>query len=179
MISLADLTSIGKVNKTHGIDGEMSVSVFDAGVAEAVRPGECMLFEIDGIFVPFFVGSVRPKGKESLLITFEGESSREAVAAFVGKDVYMQRGWVEKVADDTDPADGLYAGSLIGFRAITTDETVIGVIEDIDESSDNPLFIVRNHDSGRSCLIPIVDDFIVEIGDNNVVFDLPDGLLDL
>ncbi len=179
MIRRADLTAVGSVNKTHGIDGELSVSVFDAGVAGALAPGDCMLFELDGIFVPFFVASVRPRGNESLLITFDGESSREAVASFVGKEVYMKRERVEEVADDEDPEGGMYAGSLIGFKAIGMDGTELGVIEDIDDSSDNPLFIVGRPNSDKPLLIPIVDDFIVDISDDTITFDLPEGLLDL
>lgn len=179
MISRADLTVVGKVNKTHGIDGELSVSLFDSLVADAVTPGSCMLFDIDGIFVPFFVGAVRPRGNESLLITLDGETSREAVASFVGKQVYMQREWVEEISDESDPSDGLYAASLIGFNALNIDGVMIGRIADIDDSSDNPLFIVENEADGKTCLIPIVDDFIEDIGDDSIVFDLPEGLLDL
>lgn len=179
MISRADLTVVGKVNKTHGIDGEVSVSFFDSMVADGIGPGSCILFDVDGIFVPFFVGSLRPRGNESLLISFDGETSREAVAPFVGKDVYMQRKCVEEMCDESDLSDGLYAGSLIGFKACTAEGLMIGKIEDIEDSSDNPLFVVKNEDTGKTCLIPIVDDFIVEIGDDAIVFDLPEGLLEL
>ncbi len=179
MIERGDLALVGKVNKTHGIDGELSVSLFDAAVADIIEPDDCLLFDIDGIFVPFFVGSVRPRGSESLLLTLEGESSREAVASFVGKDVYMKRERVEELADDEDSGEGMYAGSLIGFKAMTVDGDEIGVIDDIDDSSDNQLFIITRNDSEKPLLVPIADDFIIEIGDDVIVFDLPDGLLDL
>lgn len=179
MIERSDLAFVGRVNKTHGIDGELSVSLFDADVIDGIVPGDCMLFDIDGIFVPFFVESVRPRGNESVLVSFEGESSREAVASFVGKEVYMKRARVEALASDEDSDDGMYAGSLIGFRVLMSDGSEIGVIDDIDDSSDNPLFIVSRSDSGKPLLIPIADDFIVGIGDDSIVFDLPDGLLDL
>ncbi len=179
MIERADLALVGKVNKTHGIDGELSVSLFDAGVAEGVEVDDCLLFDIDGIFVPFFIASVRPRGNESLLITLDGESSREAVASFVGKDVFMRRDRVEELAEGEEEGDGMYAGSLIGFRALRGDGIEIGGIGDIDDSSDNPLFIIRSEESDKPVLIPIVDDFIVEIDDDTIVFALPEGLLDL
>lgn len=179
MITRADLTAVGKVNKTHGIDGELSISILDVYVAEAIQPGDCMMFDINGIFVPFFVADVRPRGNESLLITLDGETSREAVASLVGKDVYMKRELIENILEDTESSDGLYAGSLIGFKTCTTDGSMIGIINDIDDTSDNPLFIIKNIETGKSYLIPIVDSFIEEIGDDFIVFNLPDGLLDI
>lgn len=178
MISRADLALIGKVNKTHGIDGELSVSVFDSAVAEGLVVGDCMLFDIDGIFVPFFIANVRQRGSESLLITFDGESSREAVTPFVGRDVFLRRERVEVLSGDEED-EGLYAGSLISFKAMDVHGNFIGVIEDIDDSSDNPLFIVSRSEIDRPLLIPIVEDFIREISDDTIVFVLPDGLLDL
>lgn len=178
MIGREEVVIVGKVNKTHGIDGELSVSVFDAAVADALEHGDCMLFDLDGIFVPFFIGSVRPRGNESVLVTFDGESSREAVAPFVGKDVYMKRERVVELSDD-ETDDGMYAGSLIGFKAFSAEGEELGLIEDIDESSDNPLFIVARKGSDKPLLIPIVEDFIVEITGDTIVFSLPQGLLDL
>lgn len=179
MITRADLTAVGKVNKTHGIDGELSISILDVDVAEAIQPGDCMMFDINGIFVPFFVVGVRSRGNESLLITLDGETSREAVASLVGKDVYMKRERIENILEDIESSNGLYAGSLIGFKTFTTDGSVIGIINDIDDSSDNPLFIIKNIETGKSYLIPIVDSFIEEICDDYIVFNLPDGLLDI
>lgn len=178
MITRADLDLIGKVNKTHGIDGELSISVFDPTLADAIDVDDCLLFDIDGIFVPFFIDGVRPRGNESLLVTFDGESSREEVSRFVGKDVFMRRDRVEELAGEASD-EGMYAGSLIGFHAVLSDGSEIGSIEDIDDSSDNPLFIVGRGEGAKPVLIPIVDDFIVEISGDRIVFDLPDGLLDL
>lgn len=178
MITRADIKAVGKVNKTHGIDGELSVSFFDEEVIDALHPDDCLFFDIDGIFVPFFVKTVRPRGNESLLITLYGEMSREDVTVFVGKDVFMGRDWLANVLDE-DSAEGLYAGALIGFFALTVEGNVIGRIVDIDDNADNPLFIIKNSETEKSSLIPIVDDFIKEIGDDSIVFDLPDGLLDL
>lgn len=179
MITRADLDLVGKVNKTHGIDGELSISMFDTTLADAIDVDDCLLFDIDGIFVPFFIDGVRPRGNESLLVTFDGESSREAVTGFVGKDVFMTRERVMELTGDAATDDGIYAGSLIGFRAVSADGAEIGVIEDIDDSSDNPLFIVGRGEGEKPVLIPIVDDFIVEISDDRIIFDLPEGLLDL
>lgn len=179
MITRADLDLVGKVNKTHGIDGELSISVFDPALADAIDVDDCMLFEIDGIFVPFFIDGVRPRGNESLLVTFDGEATREAVTCFIGKDVFMTRERVMELTGDTATEEGMYVGSLIGFRAVSVDGAEIGVIEDIDDSSDNPLFIVGRGENEKPVLIPIVEDFIIEISDGRIIFDLPEGLLDL
>jgi ribosomal 30S subunit maturation factor RimM len=49
MIKDDQIISIGKVNKTHGIKGELSVLTYaDIDMLEL----KCIIFDIDGIYVP-------------------------------------------------------------------------------------------------------------------------------
>lgn len=177
MISLGDVILVGRANKTHGINGELSVSFFDEDVMDSLESGYCLIFLIDGIYVPFFVEDVRPRGAETLLISLEGETTKEEAAVFVGKDVYMRKSDVEDIVSD-DEGDGLYAAQLIDYEVYAGDRK-IGVITDIDDNPDNPLFVVKAGDN--NILIPIVDDFITDIDPDarRIEFDLPEGLLDI
>ena len=59
MITPDILTSIGTFFKPHGIKGEISATLdYDIDPSEL----RCIVLEIDGIIVPFFVDSRRPKG---------------------------------------------------------------------------------------------------------------------
>lgn len=180
MISEKDVSVVGKVNKTHGINGELSASFYDEAVMDAIEPGFCLIFCIDGIYVPFFVNEVRPKGSETLLISLDGEDSKEEVAPLVGKEFFVLDSVLADLHVDTDDDSGLYAAQLIGYEVYTADG-FIGKITDIDDNTDNPLFIVSDAAGQNIFFIPIVDDFITDIDqdDKRIEVDLPDGLLDI
>lgn len=185
MISPEDLTAIGIVNKTHGIKGEMSVTIYDDRVRGIIDTGFCVVFVLDGLFVPFFVDSARPRGNESLLVCFDGQDSREACSVFVGLEMYAMTSALESMgvsAEDGDAGDeeGFYAEDLIGFRAFDGDRE-IGVVDDVDDSTDNPLFIISRTSGQGSVFVPVADELISEVNESGrvIVFNLPEGLVDL
>ncbi len=185
MITKSDVVKVGQVNKPHGVNGEFSASFYDEAVVENLDTGDCLLFELQGLYVPFFVSEVRPRGNESLLVSLDDETTKEAVSAFTEKEIYMTREAVAKMKgiDRDDPAveEGLYAAQLIGYKAVDVDNNEIGTIKDIIDSTDNPLFVLKTPGSKSDVYVPITDDFIDDIDgeEHTITFVLPDGLLDL
>lgn len=181
MISASELALVGKVNKTHGVKGELSISFFIDSPQDSIEVGDCLVMDIDGIFTPFFVASVRSRSAEALLIAFDDVDSQEEASQFVGKNVYFVG---DEDSDDSEDEDGMYAGQLIGFKAMHINDAgkpeLIGEIIDIDDATDNVLFIVELED-GKTAYIPVADELITEISQKNkaITFDLPTGLLTL
>ena len=59
MITREELIAIGHYNKTHGVAGEISATIdVDMSLLESLS---CLVSDLDGIFVPFFVNACRPK----------------------------------------------------------------------------------------------------------------------
>ena len=84
--------------------------------------------------------------------------------------------------DDIDEDDrGLYASDLIGFTVIddATRQTV-GEITDINDSTENVLFVVATP-SSATVYLPVADEFITEIDTDRRILrmNLPEGILDL
>lgn len=180
MIRRSDLALIGRINKTHGIKGELSISFFDEGVADALAENSCLIMDMDGIFTPFYVKGVRPRSAEALLVTFDGYESQETVAPWVGKDVYAERDKMPAQAEsDDNDDDGLYAGQLIGYHALDSQDQHIGEIVDIDDATENVLFVIEGED--KTYYVPVVDEFITEIDTEHSIirFDLPEGMLQI
>ena len=73
-----------------------------------------------------------------------------------------------------------FVEDIIGYEMVDDTLGHIGVLEGVDDSTDNPLFVVRD-DDGQEILIPLHEDFIEEIDDDGKVvrLDLPNGLLDI
>lgn len=74
MILRTDITEAGVFNKPHGIKGEISATLdFDIDLSDV----KCIVLDVEGIFVPFFIVSVRPKTSETVLITINGIDSEQ------------------------------------------------------------------------------------------------------
>lgn len=164
--------AVGKVLKTHGIKGELNVELTDnAEPDEDFATGNAVIVEIDGLDVPYFVGSARPRGSESILLTFDDLTSDSEAAALVGHTLYVY-------VDPEEADDGLTAGELIGYTLIdhNTGEK-IGEVQELTELTADAWYFQL--DDGR--LIPAVNEFIDDIDHEQHTVDvtLPEGLLEL
>ena len=169
MIREQDVYKIGRVGKTHGVNGELQVQVND-DVFDRVD-SEYLILRIDGIFVPFFMEEYRFKSEEIALVKFCDIDSAEKARELTGCDVFFERDRAE--ADDHEMT---YA-ELVGYTLCdaSTDKEV-GKIAFVDEATDNILFELED---GR--LLPASEELIVEIDQvsHTVVLVIPEGLLDL
>lgn len=173
MISNDEIAYIGTVNKTHGIKGELSV-VFDS---DEVDPAalRCLVFDMDGINVPYFVESARRRGNASWLVLLDGVTSDAEALHFVGKDIMALRADLPDDGENAD--DGFYIDDLVGFTLLDTDGTVVGSITDYDDSTINTLFAVEQND-GSQIFVPAAADLITDVDPERqtVTIDLPTGL---
>ena len=75
MIEEKDIVQAGKFLKPHGLKGELNAVLdYDAEILEEDYP---LIVDMDGIYVPFYAESVRPKGHFSSLVKLEGIDSVE------------------------------------------------------------------------------------------------------
>lgn len=181
MIRQSDLIPVASVNKTHGIHGELSVTI-DSDIC--LSEGSCVITPVDGIFVPFFIKSIRHRHADTFLITLDGIDSDIRAAEFTGADLYIISDDLKhlsvSVEADDDSDEGFFASALIDSTLADTDGTEIGRIADIDTSTPNTLLIVVRPD-GSSVMIPLADDLIQSFDpeEQKLVMDIPDGILDL
>ena len=177
MITREELILIGHYNKPHGVTGEISATV-EVDI-DVLRQLSCLVNEMDGIFVPFFVNSCRPKSSETVLLTIDGISSEQEVSRLVNHDIFALKRDYRQESEDED-ADGYPLDFFIGFEIRDTDGTTIGTITDVDEQTENAIFIVSRDDVSE-LMVPASDDLIVEfdLDKKLMVMDLPQGLLDL
>ena len=176
MITREELIAIGHYNKPHGIAGELSATLdVDFDVLESLT---CLVSDIDGIYVPFFVNACRPKSSETVLLTIDGIDSEQEATRLVNRDIYALKRDYNQASDDAD-ADGYPLDYFIGFELQDSDGTVVGEIIDVDEQTENAIFIIQNGDN--QLMVPANDDLIVEfdIDKRVMVMDLPQGLIDL
>lgn len=172
MINPADTYKIGSLTRTHGLRGELQFvftdDIFDRADADH------LLVEVDGILTPFYIEEYRFRSDSSALILFEDINTVEAAQPLVGCDVYVERSLAGD-APDEEPS----LRSLIGFHIQTEEGTEVGEIVDIDDQTENLLFVVEHGE--REVLIPAHEELITQWQPDarRIVMRLPDGLLEL
>ena len=174
MIRQEDCYKIGKITKPHGLKGEVNF-MFTDDIWDRVE-SEYLICDVDGILVPFFLEEYRFRSDSTALLKFEDLDTADDVQFLVNSDVYFENKFVEE-----SEADEVALNFFIGFKMLDGDNnTEIGTIVEIDDKTENWLFIVERPE-GSEVMIPAHEEFIKEIKQETkeMVMDLPLGLLDL
>ncbi len=175
MINSEQLTEAALATRTHGTRGEIQADPYVS--PEFFIKGRCLIIEIDGIFVPFFISNVRPKGS-MLLLTFDDFDSAEKAKEITGKTLYAL---TEEVPEtDIDDNDAIRIDELEGYSVIDEDETILGRVMRVDYSTANALLILETSD-GYDLFIPAAEGIITHINpqEQTIHVSLPEGLIDL
>jgi len=172
MIAKDDVFPIGQVIKPHGVNGEMSFAfttdIFDR---EEVP---YFVFELEGLLVPFFLDEYRFRSETNGLLKLDGVKTEEQAKIFSGLTIYLPKTFLEKVEDNEIELD-----YFVGFSLIDEESGLLGVVSEVDQSTDNVLFVIEKPDD--ELLIPAGEEYIQNIDhEKKIIYvKLPEGLLDL
>ena len=109
---------LGRITKISGYEGAVAVKL-EKNFIDNIPRLEAVFLEIDGRPVPFFVSDYEYNGADILKLSFSGYDSIEKIGEFTGCRVYLTTG-----KPDSRQADDIL--SLIGYKVLNTDETVLG-----------------------------------------------------
>jgi 16S rRNA processing protein RimM len=162
------------MGKAHGLKGEINFQFTDDVWDRA--DSDYIICEVDGILVPFFIEEYRFRSDSTAIMKLEDIDSIEQAQMLVNSPVFIEKKYQEELGEDE-----VSLHYFIGFKMLDGDDGKdIGTIIDIDDQTDNWLFIVERPD-GTEVMIPAHEEFISEIRqeDKTMVMDLPLGLLEL
>ncbi len=167
MILEKEIFKAGKINKTHGVNGELNCAID----ADTIDRAEYMVLDMDGIFVPFFISNIRVKSSNAVLLTLEDIETETDARNLVGKDIYLP---IHLMSDE----DMLSYEYFVGFTVINADEK-LGEISFVDDQTVNILFGISAEDG--DILLPAVEDFIMEVDNENKILytNYPNELVEL
>lgn len=171
MIELHEVQRMGYVLKTHGVNGELVVSVpADMDWSEDT---DYLVCSMDGILVPFFIESIRGKSSTNILVKFDDIDSVEQARKFQGVVVYLPNEYVENNLDQ------MSWSTFIDYKVEDAVAGYLGDIVAVDDSTMNVLFLVKQGDRER--VIPANDAWIESIDCVNRVikYNLPEGVAEL
>ena len=172
MILKDDVFPIGQIVKPHGVSGEMSFN-FTSDVFDS-EDIPFIILEMQGILVPFFIEEYRFKSGSTGLIKLDGVTTDEKARTFSGLTIFIQKKYLDKVEDAEIELD-----YFVGFSLIDVETGLLGVISEVDQTTDNVLFVIPTKDD--ELLIPAGEEYIEEIDHDKKIISvrLPEGLLDL
>ena len=169
MIQQEEVYKIGRLDKPHGVKGELSF-LFDDDVFDRTD-ADYLVLCIDGILVPFFIEEYRFRSAETALMKFCDIDTLEQARELTGCDVFFPR----SLSDDD--GDMVSWAEIVGYSLVDAHTgKVAGKIASVDNSTINILFELED---GK--LIPASEELIADVDrDGRVItIELPDGILEL
>lgn len=163
---------LGRITKPHGIRGEVKAHLFSGQPENFLHYRDILLGpENSEEKIPYRVDKVRIQGKQ-VLLQFAGCTTRSEAESLVGRQVWLRR------EDLPEPGDGeFYLMELEGKKVVTADGQVLGQVTGVLQNPAHDILSITGQH--QEYLIPLEKSFIVRIGDDEVVLDVPPGLLDI
>ena len=165
--------AIGRVSKTHGVDGALKLKIKDRywdDFAEA----KVLFVESAGKVVPYFIEEFR--GGHDPIVKFEDLDQREPAQALSGKELFMRESDLLPEAAEVNVSQyERYVGYLL-------QDEELGELGKIDEVVESPgQYLAFLEYQGRDVTVPLNPVFIKSVDHKAqiVLVDLPEGLLEL
>ena len=158
------MLQIAKILKSNGTDGGILIGVRDIEIGQ-IELKEPVFIEFDGLPVPFFIQDIQQKGTGKAIVHLNDVCNLEDAEEIVGRDIFIEGEW-----EDDDEED--FTGWTILNRG-----TILGVVSGMEPIPGNPCLYVQTESAGE-VLIPLHEDFVLEIDEDNrkMTLDLPEGL---
>lgn len=163
---------IGETVKIHGRKGEVVVFL-DMNDTSSYSSLKFFFIDIHERLIPFHILNIEISD-EYASVTFEDINSPEKAQELINRKVYLPSGQFPDASNKKFDFN-----ELKGYQIIDENEGELGIITDILERTEQPLFQILNSDS--EILIPIVDEFISDIDKKKkiITINTPPGLIDL
>jgi 16S rRNA processing protein RimM len=174
-LTLNDCFELGKILKTHGLRGEVSIFL-DVDYPEDYENLDLILLNIEGKLTAFEVEQVRllPNKPKNALLKLAGIDKIEETEAIIGETIYLPLSVLPQLGEKQ-----FYFHEVIGFQVVDENLGKLATIENVYSFAEGSLLVMFY--KGKEVLIPINDETILRVDRQNKIMQvcLPDGLLDV
>ena len=161
-----DLQYLGEFIKLFSFKGEL---IFYSELKSVfVENLDSLFVNFNESYVPFQIIKVKSHKKNNYRTQLQNVNSESEAKRLLKKDIYIER------IENSDNSDYL----VDNFKVYNNNKYVGVVISTINKTEQS---IMEVKMSDKVVLIPLVDQFVVEINDEElkIDMDLPEGLLDI
>jgi len=161
-----DLQYLGEFIKLFSFKGEL---IFYSELKSVfVENLDSLFVNFNESYVPFQIIKVKSHKKNNYRTQLQNVNNESEAKRLLKKDIYVER------IENSDNSD-----YLVDNFKVYNDNKYIGVVISTINKTEQSIMEVKMSD--KVVLIPLVDQFIVEINDEElkIDMDLPEGLLDI
>ena len=171
-MNINDCFFFGKITKTHGLKGELTIKLDVANPADFADL-RYLLIEDRGNLIPYFVEYQKING-DKMFVQLQDVIKMEQALTFIGKAVFLPNELLPQLDDDE-----FYYKEIIGFKLIDAEKGEIGAISDVLEYPTQAVIQVMK--DKKEILIPIHDDIIQKVDKKAKTLNIkaPEGLIDM
>ncbi|MGA9269105.1 MAG: ribosome maturation factor RimM [Lutimonas sp.] len=169
----SDCFYLGRVTKKYSFKGEVIIKL-DTDEPEIYENLNAVFIEVGKDLLPFFIEKSSFQRGRELRIRFEDVKTEQDAEAILKKEVYLPLELLPKLSGEK-----FYFHEVIGFSLLDVNLGAIGIIESINDSTAQALFIVS--DGEDQILVPMVEDFIIKVDrkKREVLVETPEGLIEM
>ena len=167
-----DCFFFGKITKTHGLKGELTVKLDVANPAD-FKDLRYLLIEDRGNLIPYFIESQKING-DKMFVQLQDVKKMEQAVVFLGKAVFLPNEMLPELDEDE-----FYYDEIKGFKLVDVAKGEIGEISDVLEYPTQAVIQVMKDE--KEILIPIHDDIIQKVDKKakTLTVKAPEGLIDM
>jgi 16S rRNA processing protein RimM len=164
---------VGRVERPHGLAGEVAVSIA-TDFPQRFAPGVELLWQKGGEQRALRIANARPHAGR-MLIAFEGVEDAGAARALGGGDLL-----VAAAEAFPPPPDFFYSHEIREFACEDPRGRALGRATGLESSPAGPLLSVETR-PGKIALVPFVRGIVLSVdrAARRIVLDPPEGLLEL
>lgn len=163
---------VGKIVKTHGIKGEVTLRIDNEDFDE-IEELDYFLLEINDKLIPFFIENITFHSNKSFVL-FQDLKTLEAASQLVGVTAYLP---LELLPERS--GNDFYSYEVVGFIVVDEEKGELGKVQEIIEYPTQSLIQVIKE--GKEILIPIHDDILKDVNreEKKIYIKAPVGLIDM
>ena len=162
---------LGKVTRKFSFKGELIVFL-DTDTPSHYYGLKKIFLKVDNSYIPYFISKISKYKNNSVRVKFEDVKNESEAMELINYEIFLPIEELPKLEGKK-----FYYHEVIGFMVIDINHGKIGEITYINDQTPQHLFVVKS--SGKEILIPINDDFILDLDRINKIVNLkiPEGLL--
>jgi len=170
-MNIGDFFYLGKVVKTHGIDGALC-GFFDTDDPLRYSDLHAVFINTKLGLLPYSFEDISVNSNGYCIFRLKEIDTIEKAKRFLKKEMYLPLSMLPPLT-----GNDFYYHEIIGFSVVDQDHGHIGTIDGVIEQAVQPLFQIIFQE--KEILIPVHNDFIIEVNreKKTIFIKTPDGLI--
>lgn len=162
---------MGKITKTHGVDGEVYVLPLTDDPARFTLLSD-VLIEENGLLKKYKVDHARVSGGRTVL-KLSGVNDKESAEHILGRYILINKADAVQL-----PEDSFFISDIVGCEVIDEGGTVLGKVTDVLQTGGNDVYTVTDP-SGKEILMPALKSVFIKVDIKKKILTarLPEGLV--